>query len=83
LSLFFLCYNPCSLPQLFFPPLFIHSLPLSLLPTLTFPNLSPHYLSFLHAYQALISLLYQPYIPPPSEIPVTSTLHHNSRTTYK
>jgi hypothetical protein len=44
LSLLFLCYNPLFSPQYFILPLFIHSLPMTLHPLLTFPTCHPTFL---------------------------------------
>jgi hypothetical protein len=47
------------------------------LPLLSFPNLSPHYLSLLHTHNKLTSLLYQLYtIPPHNTFHYNTTSHH-------
>jgi hypothetical protein len=64
LSLLFLCYNPLfSFPTTFSAPLYPLS-PHLQLPLLSFPNMSSHYLSFLHTHHLLTSLLYQLYPSP-------------------
>jgi hypothetical protein len=53
----------CSPLQLPFLPLLIHTFQYICLLLLSFPNLSPHFLSLLHIHHRLTRLPYQPYTP--------------------
>jgi hypothetical protein len=71
-----------SLPTTFCPFLSTFSLCLYI-PLLSFPNMSPHYPSFLHTYHLLTSLLYNCTQAQHPAIPDTSTPNYNDRNTPK